>query len=59
VRCLALVRESLDGGFAASIALVFFFGAKNSKKGFSIAQYTSAGSTDASFQLPELMIEAS
>ena len=33
-RCLALVREPLDGGFAASIALVFFLVAKVSKKGF-------------------------
>ena len=46
VRCLALVREPLDGGFAASVALAFFFRAKIPKKGFSIEQYRYAEFTD-------------
>ena len=43
MRCLALVREPLDGGFAAPIAQVLFFEAKIGKEGFSIAQCKFAG----------------
>ena len=34
MRCLALVREPLDGGFAASIALGFFSELKSGKRVF-------------------------